>query len=200
MKFISLLALMSASLFLFGCGDDSSTTTGGSGGASGSSIYAFQTDRTFQPGDLKPDASNFATICRDAFATYTRNVSCSNFYPFLGKSSTNGFKSFISANGLTSTAAVKLIDGTTTIASSLQSMIDNGPNLIGSDTWGGWPDAYWFSGVASDGSAGNNCQDYSNDTSSATINIGTNGSSFAWDMRGPVCDYYDDYRYVCLCN
>ncbi|QDK40307.1 hypothetical protein DOM21_02310 [Bacteriovorax stolpii] len=199
MKYASLLALMSIGLFLFGCGGDNASTTTG-GGSTSASVYAFQTDATFRPGDLKLEAANFTTLCRDAFSTYSPAVSCTNFYPFLGKSSTNGFKSFISVNTLNANAVVKLVDGTTTIASSLQSLVDNGPNLKGSDTWIGWPEAYWYSGVASDGSAGNNCQDYANDTSSANVNVATNGSSFSWDMRGPVCDYYDDYKYVCLCN
>lgn len=202
MKYIGPFALMNMSLFLFGCGsgNNSSGSGGGAGTETRPSIYAFQTDVTLRQLDLKSEAGNFGTICGNAFSTYSSSVSCTHFYPFLGKSSTNGFKSFISANGLDATAIVKLVDGTTTIADSLQELIDNGPILKGVNTWSGWSDSYWYSGVANDGSAGNNCQDYSDDTSSNSISIGTNNSSFSWTSRVPVCDYYDDYKYICLCN
>lgn len=209
MKRFGAIALMCLGLFLYGCGSDDTpsavTGTGGTGGTGGtvepiSSIYAFQTDLTYSQPNLKPQAGNFNTICSNAFSTHSPSVSCTNFYPFLGKTSTNGFRNFISVNGLSATSVVKLVDGTTTIASSLQNLIDSGPMIIGSSTWVGWPDSSWYSGVASDGSAGNNCQDYADDTSSSSVSIGTNGSSFDWAYRAPVCDYYDDYRFICLCN
>lgn len=193
-------------LVISGCGDDDAPTSSNSGGTGGggttiSPVYAFQTDSAYQPGDLKTNASNFESICSNAFRNvYSPSVSCTNFYPMLGKSSTNGLKNFISTNSLNTSAAVKLIDGTTTIASSLQDFIANGPALKGTDTWIGWSEGYWYSGVASDAGSGNNCSNYTDDTSSTTMAVATNSTYFSWADRSPVCDYYDTYPYVCLCN
>lgn len=201
MKFVVLVILMS--IVVSGCGKDDNDDSSSSGsGASGNSstVYAFQTNITLYQYDIASEASNFVNICSSAFNSYTPSISCSNFYPFLGRSSTNGFKNFIGTNSLDANASVKLLDGTTVIATTLQNLVDSGPAVKGSDTWSGWPDGYWYSGVASDGSAGNNCSEYTDATSSSNVSIGTNGSGFSWTIRAPVCDYYDDYRFICLCN
>lgn len=201
MKYKKLLSFIfvSSLLVFWGCGDDDSSQVG-SQAASTTAIYAFQTDVTFRPEDLILEASNLANICRDALSSYSPAVSCTHFYPFLGKSSTNGIKNFISANNLNANVSVKLIDGTTVVASSLQNLINNGPAVIGGGSWTGWPDARWFSGVESDGSAGGNCSDYSDNNTNFFINIASNGLSFDWKADADSCNYYDDYRYVCLCN
>lgn len=198
MKYMNMIALLSMGLFLIGCGSDDNSSSGSSSPAS--PIYVFQTDLSFTIDSVKTEAPELNNHCSSSFANYAGSVSCTNFYPFVGRTSTNGFKSFIATNSLNASSPVKLIDGTTTIASSLQELVDNGPILKGSNTWSGWADAYWYSGVATDGSAGNNCQDYGDDTAGSTISIGTNAAYFSWTDRSPVCDYYDDYRFLCLCN
>lgn len=99
MKYSCVFALMCLVLLSYGCSKDNPTAAAvATGTGSGetdetevsSSVYAFQTDSTYTPGNLKPLAGNFSTICSNAFATYSPSVSCTNFYAFLGKSSTNG--------------------------------------------------------------------------------------------------------------
>jgi hypothetical protein len=188
--------LISFVSLLLSCGDDSANLNTDSS----SKIYAFQTNNTYTPDQFKANASNLRSICSTAFASYSSSVSCSNFYPFLGKSSTNGFKTFISANNLNASAVVKLINGSTTVANSLQSMVSNGPNLKDMNTWVGWNGNDWYSGVANDGGSGNNCLDYTSDITTDTITVATNGNSFSWNYRDISCNYYDDYPFVCLCN
>ena len=197
MKYLNVLALFSISLLLVGCGSDDDKS---SGAGPKTPVYAFQTDLTFTVGSIKTEAPQFNNYCSSSFGNYAPAVTCTNFYSFIGRSSTSGLKSFIATNSLDAASPVKLIDGTTTIASSLQDLVNKGPNLMGFETWSGWPDAYWYSGVGSDGGAGNNCQDFADDTSGSTINVGTNASYFSWEDRSPVCDYYDDYRIICICN
>lgn len=202
MKYLSTYMLMGILLALSGCGDDdgiSNPTNSGAGGAK-SSIYAFQTNTTYDFPGLVAEASNFEAICSAAFSTYSPAVSCTHFYPFLGKTNTNGFKKFISVNNLNANDVVKLIDGTTTVATSLQSLISNGPLLKGSDTWPGWGDISWYSGVASDGGTGGNCSEYTDNTPASSMSVATNSSTFSWNFIVQTCDYYADFKFVCLCN
>lgn len=177
--------------------DDSDNATTPAAPVAGT-IYTFQTAMTYDPPAVKalPDRN---AVCQASFTSYSPTVTCSTFHALLGHSSTNGLQNFISHHGLNGASAVQLVDGSE-ISSSFSDFLQNGPPALNGATWAGWSEGYWYSGVNADRSLGDtNCDDWTDDTSSKHYRAGTNSTTSSWDSRGQSCDYYDDYKFICIC-
>ena len=190
------LIMLSVLLFIVSCGGNSGSSSG-TNASSSSAIYVYQTDTDLEPQNTG-DLTAINNRCQSSFTTYNPSVSCTTFLGLMGHSSTNGIKSFITFHGVNGSSPVKLVDGTQ-ISSSFNEFINNGPPAL-TGTWAGWPDAYWYIGLESDGTVRNNCSDYSDYSGAGFMSYGSNNpGSVTWYSGDNPCNYYSGYRHLCVC-
>jgi hypothetical protein len=213
--FSPLIYLCSLLLLVSSCSDDSSpagiSTPTPVPAPISQTKYIYETDNNYALAAIGTRAAT-TTVCSTTYAAHNGSwaLSCSHYVAVLGYTGDHGVIDLPANYGVPLTGPVTSVSGAQTFGTSWADFLDTsvahaGPTGGHSDAGFSTGSSVW-TGLANDGSAGGNCQDFTSTQNAQSANLtflyfggGGGGLSFQWIGSILACNNAATLPFLCMC-